>query len=72
MAVASVKEELHQMIDAMDGPAAVRLLAMLSLADDDGEITEEELEEIRAGEEDLRLGRTVRVEDLERELRQAE
>lgn len=72
MAVTSVKEELHQMIDAMDTPEAVRLLAMLSLAEDDGEVTEEEAEAIRAAEEDLRLGYTIRGEDLERELGLAE
>ena len=68
MAPVSVKDELHQMIDAMDAQAALRLLVMLSMADDDGEVTEEEAAEIEAGLEDLRCGNTIDGKDLEREL----
>jgi hypothetical protein len=64
----SIKDELHQRIDAMDDRAAIRLLAMLSLQEDDGELSDEEIEAIREAEEDMRAGHTIRGEDLEREL----
>lgn len=63
----SVKEELHALIDAMDSRTAIRTLAMLSLLEDDGELTDDEIEAIREAEEDMRAGRTVRGADLERE-----
>lgn len=64
----SAKDELHQRIDAMDEPAAIRFLAMLSLQDDDGDLTPEEIEAIREAEEDMAAGRTIRGEDWEREM----
>jgi len=68
MAPVSVKDELHQMIDAMDAQAALRLLVMLSMADDDGEVTEEEAAEIEAGLASLACEDLVDGADLRREL----
>ena len=64
----SIKDELHQRIDAMDDRAAIRLLAMLSLQEDDGELSEEEIEAIRQAEEDIAAGNVVTQEEWEREL----
>ena len=68
----TVKQDLHEKIDAMDERTAVRALAMISLWEDDGDFTPEEeaelLKAIEAADEDLRLGRTISGEDFEREI----
>lgn len=65
MTPTSIKDELHELVDAMDETEAVRLWAMISLMDDDGEVTPEEEAQLLEAQEDMRLGRTIRGEDLE-------
>lgn len=72
MAVTDVKDELHELIDAMDAAQAVRLLAMVGLLDDPDEVTDEEAEAIRRARDDFAAGRFVRGADLRREFSSGE
>lgn len=64
----SVKDELHAMIDAMDDDTAIRTLAMISLLDDDGELSPEEEADLLEGIASLERGEVVDGNQLEREL----
>ena len=63
----SVKEELHQLIEEMDFDSAVRLLAMISLANDPDDLSPEEEQEVLAARADYESGNTIKGEDLEAE-----
>lgn len=65
---ASIKDELHELVDAMDETEAVRLLAMIGLRTDPDDLTPEEEASIIEAMKDFDEGRTIRGEDLEREL----
>lgn len=62
------RAELHRLIETLDEREAVRLLAIVSLWQDDGELTEAEKAEIRAGEAQLAQGDSVSHAEFEQEL----
>lgn len=62
-----VKEELHELIDAMDAGTAVRLLAMISLLDDPDGLDDEEAEAVRVARREFEAGDFVTGEALRRE-----
>lgn len=68
MTETSVKEELHQRIDAMDERAALKLLAVLSLREDDGTYDADEEREILEALEDLEQGNVISQQEWEKEL----
>ena len=67
MAATGVKEELYELIEAMDTAKAVRLLAMISLLDDPDSLTDEEADLVRKGRAEFEAGDFVSGEELRRE-----
>ena len=67
MAATGVKEELYELIEAMDTAKAVRLLAMISLLDDPDDLSDEEADSVRTGRAELEAGEFVSGEELRRE-----
>lgn len=67
-APASVIQELHDLIDALDTDQAVRALAMIGLMTDDGDLTPEEISELEEGIAAAERGETISGDQLEREL----
>ena len=65
-AAASVKQELHDLIETLDYKQAIRVLAMIGLMNDDGEFTEEE-DQLLEGIAAIEAGEFVSQADIERE-----
>ncbi len=66
------RAELHRLVDQLDDINAEILLEYLrDLLSGEEVVTEEELEEIRRGEEQIARGEYVTLEELEQELRLA-
>ena len=66
----AIKDELHQLVDALDEDAAGELLeyAQWLAAEEDEPLDDEELARVEAGEAELRRGESVSLEDLKRRL----
>ena len=66
-APASVLQELHELIETLDSKQAIRVLAMIGLMTDDGELTAEEEESILRAMAEMEAGEFVTQEEIERE-----
>jgi hypothetical protein len=65
----SINEELHSLVDQLHGAEAEDALEYLRwLASEDDTLTDEELAEVKLGEEQIRRGEYVWLTDLRRSL----
>ena len=65
----SVKDDLHDLIDQLtDADAAEALQYLRWLAAEDETLTEEELEAVRVGQEEIARGEYVTLDDFKRSL----
>lgn len=68
--VAKVKEELHRLIDQLPDMAALDTLDHVRwlLSDEEETLTQEEWEEVRAGEAEIARGEYVTLEEIKQRL----
>ena len=65
----TTKDEIRQIVDALSEDEAAELLAYARWLRDPGEtLTDEEVNRVERGEEQIRRGETVTWDDLRREL----
>jgi hypothetical protein len=61
------RDRLHALVDSLPDEAIPDAISLLTHLEDDDPLSKEELENLRAAEEDRREGRLTRLADYERQ-----